>query len=450
MAGRHDSDREPRTVLEYLLWQRQEDTYEDIVSAFNATAQELQTDVTITVRHLSRIASGNRTSVSAPTRRVLQRLFGVSADELLKPWTNEVQSGELVSLPLTDEGFISLTPASEKAMVTMAAQRARKFTALNQGSVSADTMEQVMEDLSRLTIDYQVKPLSELLGDLVDLQDTIFTLLEQRQRPNEARQLYFAAGVTGGLLAKASHDVAEPHAAATQARTAFVCADNADHNGLRAWLRGVQALVAYWAGRHRDAIRYAQEGATFAAVTGGTSSVWLPVSEARSWAALGNGQQTIAAIQRAEEAAERVRPDELDELGGICTFGRARQLYYAADALAWLPTESATTEQYGREAVAAYAARPEEWAFGDSAGSSTDLAIARIHGERPDLEGAADAIGPVLDLPPALRINGIVRSVNRVHEAVRHSSASGTPLAQELQERIELFTRVDASSLRSR
>jgi hypothetical protein len=38
-----------------------------------------------------------------------------------------------------------------------------------------------------------------------------------------------------------------------------------------------------------------------------------------------------AAIIRAEDAWERAQADDLDQLGVICTFGRSRQLYYAAD-----------------------------------------------------------------------------------------------------------------------
>ncbi|WP_239077016.1 hypothetical protein [Actinocatenispora rupis] len=439
-------------MLEYLLWQRQEDTYDDIVRSFEATARELNTDVTLGARHLSRLASGQRRTVSAPTRRVLQRMFGVSVDQLLQPYTDEIVHGALTTLPQTNPapGPAIAGAGAEKAMVSMAAQRARKFSTLNNGALPAETMEQILDDLRRLALDYQVQPLHVILGDLVDLQDTIFTLLEQRQRPQDARQLFLAGGVVGGLLAKASHDVAEPHAAATQARTAYVCADSADHHGLRAWLRGMQALIAYWAGRHHEAIRYAQHGQQNAALSRGSASVWLPVSEARSWAALGNAEAAKGAIQRAEEAANRVQADELDELGGICTFGRARQLYYTADAYAWLPAEEASAEHYGTEAVAAYREHPQEWAFGDSAGSATDLAVARIQGARPDLEGAADALAPVLELPPAQRINGIVRSVYRVHDALSRSPHAADPLAQQLQEQIETFTRVVAASSHSR
>jgi hypothetical protein len=283
-----------------------------------------------------------------------------------------------------------------------------------------------------------------LLNDLVMAQDTLYTLLEGRQQPNLTRQLYFLAGVVGGLLAKASHDLSDPHAALAQARTAFLCAENADHNGLRAWIRGLQALIAYWAERPHESIRYAQTGAEYAARSGNTATVWLPISEARAWAAVGNVPETHAAIARAERAWEAVQPDEMDELGGICTFGRARQLYYAADALAWLPSEADEGERYSAQAVEAYAdpGRPE-WAFGDQAGSHADPAIARI--ARGELEGAAEAVRPVLDLPPEQRMNGIVISLRRVHKALSRS-----PLAadgRDLQEQIEMFTRTPLRSI---
>lgn len=39
------------------------------------------------------------------------------------------------------------------------------------------------------------------------------------------------AGVTGGLLAKISHDLGDVHTAPTQSRSAFLCAGSADHDG---------------------------------------------------------------------------------------------------------------------------------------------------------------------------------------------------------------------------
>jgi tetratricopeptide (TPR) repeat protein len=332
-----------------------------------------------------------------------------------------------------------VTTATERQILGMAADRARRFALIaGQTNLNAESVDQLFDDVRRLARAYPQQPLPEILGDLVGTQDLIFTLLEGRQPPAQARQLYLLAGVVGGLLAKASHDLAEPHAALTQARTAFVCAETADHDGLRAWIRGLQALIAYWAGRPTESIRYAQSGTEYATRAGNTASVWLPASEARAWASLGNAAEALAAIERGEQAWDRVRPDELDELGGTCTFGRSRQLYYAADALAWLPSQGQAAQRYSLQAVEAYEDTDSpEWAFGDQAGAHADLAVARI--AIGQLEGAVEAVSPVLELPPQQRINGIVASVKRVAD-----SAARSPLADAsrgLQEEIEAFTR---------
>jgi tetratricopeptide (TPR) repeat protein len=220
----------------------------------------------------------------------------------------------------------------------------------------------------------------------------------------------------------------------TQARTAYTCADNADHDGLRVWTRGLQSLIAYWSGRLADSVKNAQRGADAASRSRGTSAVWLAASEARGLAALGRLDEAHDAVDRAAQARERARDDEVDELGGICTFTRPRQLYYAADALAWAGAEEVGhTEALAAEALDAYATAPEiDRAFGDEAGTRCALAVACI--ARGEIEGAAEAVAPVLDLPPAQRIHGIVTSVEHVHRALAgiESGRSGSDLAEQL------------------
>jgi hypothetical protein len=414
----------PRTLLEHLLWQ-QARTYDEVAADFNATAVRAGERATISARHLRRLASGQRTGTTPVTRRVLQAMFGRPIDELLHP------PGRAVPGPA------GLTAAKE--VLGMAAERARRFGVLaGHTNLSQGSIEQFGDAVGELAVAYPQQPLPQLLHDVVAVQDALYGLLEGRQQPNQTRQLYFLAGVVGGLLAKASHDLADPHAALAQARTAFLCAENADHHGLRAWIRGIQALIAYWADRPLESLRYARSGAEYAERGNNTAAVWLAVSEARAWGSVGNAAEVHASIERAELARETVRPDEVDQLGGLCTFGRSRQLYYAADALAWLPDEAAAAERYAAEAVDAYRdpARPE-WAFGDQAGSQSDLAMARI--ARGELAGAAEAVESVLELPVDRRMNGIVASVTRVHRALRASPRSAE--ARELQERIETFTR---------
>ncbi|GAA3221050.1 helix-turn-helix transcriptional regulator [Actinocorallia longicatena] len=341
-----------------------------------------------------------------------------------------------------------LIPATEhlERQVEMAARRALRFSVTVEGSnVGPETLDQLRDEVSRIAAAYPQQPLAVLLGDLIELQDVAFRLLEGRQRPSETTELYLLAGAISGMLAKASHDLGDPHSAMAQARTGYVCADNARHDGLRAWTRGLQSMVAYWAGWPNDAVRYAQLGQDAAASAQGTSSVWLAAQEARGWAVLGDADQTHAAIGRATDARDQTTPDELDQLGGIMTFSRPRQLYYEADALVWLPGAEAAAAQAASAAVTAYEnAEPGERSFSDEAGSRADLALARINSG--DLDGAAEALSDVFSLPVDHRIGGILASVRRVHEALRTPTHRTSPTARTTQLEIEAFCQIPASA----
>jgi hypothetical protein len=333
-----------------------------------------------------------------------------------------------------------------EGLVTMAARRALNF-AVTVGSenVGPETVELIVGEVTRLARAYPVSPLSAVLGDLTDLQEAVFRLLEARRVEADERSLYLLAGAASGMLAKASHDLGNPQAAMTLARTAFICAGNAGHDGLKTWARGLQSLIAYWAGRHRESARYAELGAEFAARVRGTSATYLLAQQARSLAVLGAAEDAEETIRRAEQARERVEPDELDGFGGILTFTRPRQLYYAADARSWITEAHARAEASAAEAVEAYAnAAAEDRSFSDEAGARTDQALARLAGG--SLDGAAEALRPVLDLPTGRRIAGIVASVNRVHGAVRTLPTARTGVAADLQEEIEAFAAAPAAA----
>lgn len=337
--------------------------------------------------------------------------------------------------PLRD----SARPDWEGQVITMSADRARDFlTRAEASNVGRETIDQLTDDVRRLAIAYQQQPLERILNELADTQDRAFSLLEGRQRPEQTRDLYFLACILSGFMAKASHDLAAPHDAMTQSRTAYACADNAGHDGLRAWTRGLQALITYWTGRFTDSARYADLGIEAAGRNYGTAVVWLASGKARALAALGRMDEAHAAIEQATAARDLVRPDELDELGGLCTFNRPRQLYYAADALAWGGKEHANrAERVAMEAIDAYAAAStQDRAFGDESGAMCDLAIARIH--RRDVEGAAEALAPVLTLPTAQRIHGIVTSVDYVRRVLRDAKET-SPTVIELHGAVENF-----------
>jgi hypothetical protein len=422
---------QPRTVFEELLRQ-QDRTYDEIARDFEKVAQELgERGVSISARHLRRLASGERTGTTPATRRVLQAMFRRTMDELLQRWS---PAGAAEGTPQCSQSSSCVT---ELELLTAAAQRAHGFALLASTSVASELMEQVYDDVRQLARTYSHRPLPEILGQLVATQDTLFTIIEGGQAPACARQLYFLAGVTCGLPARAAHDLGDPYAALTQARTGFICADRADHNGLRAAIRAWQAVFTYWADRPHDAVRYSQSGTRFATAAGSTTLVWMPSIEARAWARLGNDGRAYELVQHAERMRDQVRPDELDELGGVCTFDRSRQLYTAADALTWLPGRTKLCRRYCEEAVAAYQdSTAPHWSFAFQAGSCATLAIARIGvGE---LDGAAEAMAQVFELAAPQRITPVVKSARRVHSVLSNSPlASSHP---ELTEKIRVFT----------
>jgi hypothetical protein len=435
VAGRESH--QPRTVLEFLLRQ-QDRTYEEVAEEFVKVARRLdERGVAISTRHLRRLASGERAGTNPATRRVLQAMFGRPAQELLQPYDTTA------SLTVTVTSSVPSDVQSDVEMLTAAAERSREFAMTSHLPVSPEAIGALEDEARELAQIYLVTPLPNILGRLVSLQDSVLSQLDLRQKPANARQLYFLATIVGGLLGYAAHDIGKPHLALTHTRTAFMWAEYAGDNGLRAWIRGLQSLICLWANRPHDAIRYAQAGSEFAATARSTSTPWIFACRARAHAALGDGAQAKSLIEQADRAREQVTENDLDDFGGLCSFLPARQTYCAARALASLPEEATLAERYALQAVDAYAdpSRPG-WDFSCLADSRLSLALARAG--RGQFDGIVEPLRPVLDLPPEQRISELTNTMNLLHRAM---NGQGAPRqAREIQEEIEVFTRVSLSS----
>jgi tetratricopeptide (TPR) repeat protein len=337
--------------------------------------------------------------------------------------------------------------ASLERQVAMSTRRATRFTSFAESrNAGPEAVAQLATEIGALAGDYIREPIVSIMGDLIEAQDTVFGLLEGQQRPTETVDLYTLASVVSALLAKASHDLGRAHDAMTQARTMYVCADNADHTGLQAWARGLQSLIAYWDGRTQEAIRYAEAGSLIATSLRGSVTAWLPALEARAWAQLGNEAEARAAIERARERRETILPDDLDNIGGLLAFPLAKQHYYTAGALVFLDGSGADAEREAQTALDMYRSQQVESSFSDIAGSWSELALARV--QRDELAGAREALDPVLELAPARRIGGIITSAERVHEALRAARFADSEEARRLRDEIEAFCQVPASALR--
>lgn len=261
-------------------------------------------------------------------------------------------------------------------------------------------------------------PLATIWDDLASAQDDVFRLLEGgRLRPSQLRDLNFQATVLSFLMAKGSNDMGDPKTAMVQARVALSCADDAEHPGLIALVNGLKSLIAYWANQPEDALHFARQGAAHANPQRGTVGLWMLGLEARAAALLGDEATVRTANRAATERRDRVTPDDLDALGGLLTYPDAKQHYYTVEAEVLLGHGGEPLATQAAKAVQGFSdPNAPEWAFGDLAGAQCNQALTYLYGG--DLDGAASAIRPVLDLPASLRNQGIVVSAARVRQAL--------------------------------
>ena len=334
--------------------------------------------------------------------------------------------------------------------VEMAARRAVRFGSLVEGATTGpETIQALFDETARIARVYPRVPLNDVLSDLIEAQDVTFVQLEGRQKPSQSKDLYILAGLLSLVLAKASHDTGDPRSAMKQARTAAICAEQAEHPGLMIRVRAQQSLIAYWAGWTSEAARYATVAEDLTDRNTGSGAVWLTAQSARTWAALGDGERAVTALNRAADLRAAMEPDDLDAIGGLMRFASCRQEYYEAETRIWVPGEEEHAKESAQRAVSAYEIAHEQnsddWAFGDEAGSRADLAFA--HACLGEVEGAREVLAPVLDLPVDRRIAGIVRSVMRVHDPLRRPEYTGSTTVRQLREEIDAYVRSPAAGI---
>ncbi|WP_232788948.1 hypothetical protein [Streptomyces odonnellii] len=376
-------------------------------------------------------------------RPTVVQMLNHSIDDL---WTDVPAEATANFAPLTDASPTELQADSGvdlnemKRTGTMAVRRAKEFLlGKDRQTVGDDTLGLLDDEVTRLVTAYPREPLASIWDDLLETQDQVFRLLEGgRVRPSQLRDLNFKGAVLSFLVAKGFNDLEVPHQAMTMTRVAASCAKDAEHPGLIALTDGLKSLIAYWADMPGDAYHYASKGAETTANLRGTVGLWLLGLQSRAAARLGDAETALTANREATERRERVVPDDLDQLGGLLTYAPEKQLYYEVESEALLGHGDQRLTAQAERAVQGFADPSEpNWAFGDLAGAQCDLALVRLFSG--DVEGAAEAIRPVLDLPPSHRNNGIVVSAMRVRQALTSNPAHTAVVARDLRAEIEAF-----------
>lgn len=427
-----------RTLFRYLLDEREWRTHDAFLAAFTPVAHDLGlTGIEPASTTFEAWYYGKRRP-QRDARRVLVNMLGHSIDQL---WAQVPEGVPATPAVPGVSGFDHGGDLNEmKRTGAMAARRAKDFVlGAERNRVGEEAIGFLDDEVARLVADYPRVPLADIWDDLAAAQDDAFRLLEGgRLRPTQLRDLHFKTAVLSFLMAKGSNDMGDPKAAMMQARTALACAADAEHPGLTALANGLKSLIAYWADRPEDAVHFARQGASHTSAGGGTVGLWMLGLEARAAALLGDAETVRTLTRTAEEQRDHMVPDDLDALGGLLTYPAAKQLYYAVEAEVLLGHGDDRLSAQAAEAVNAFSdSGSAHWAFGDLAGAQCNHALTFVHAG--DLEGAAAAIRPVLDLPANQRNNGIVVSAERVRHALSGESLRHAVVARELREEIAQY-----------
>lgn len=331
-------------------------------------------------------------------------------------------------------------PDALSRLVSSAADESLRFVdVVAQLPSHADVLDHLRWELGRIAVDYVHAPLSRIVDDLVTTQRGIFELLARRQRPATARELYFLGGVSCLLLAHASQNVGHQRAALAQLHTASKLAHVTNHDALRAWLRGTAALFQEWSQHQDRAVELAYRGGQFSSSS--ETRIRLAAIEARSAARRGDKAGALDGLARLEsaQAGGDGTADDVVSFGGLLSFPTAKQQYYLGSTYGLLG-EHELAEHHARAAITAYeTGLPAERSYGDEALARLDVANARL--AVGDLDGASDAVTPVLTLPAEQRIRQLEAAVVRTRQLLTQPSAARNRATSELRGRLTEYLK---------
>jgi transcriptional regulator with XRE-family HTH domain len=301
-------------------------------------------------------------------------------------------------------------------------------------NVGDSTLENYSAQVRQLARDYVHAAPYPLLLDARRLRDRVFAKLQGHQRLGQTRDLYLIAAQVCGLLAWMSGDMSFYRAADTHAWTAWVCAEQANHDGARAWVRVTQSKLAYWDGRFIDSAQLAEDGLRYSSAD--SSLVMLGLFQARALARLGRGEEAVGALAQARTELEQAGPDEI---GGLWGVSEARYHSVAVNAHLWRhdPAQVLAEAQQALELFEATDSRERN--YGAEAHARIDQAQAHLLSR--DLDGADAALRPVLALPPERRYEPVSQELGHVRTALAQPAFRDAALARELQEEIETYRR---------
>lgn len=408
-------------------------TVEKAVAAFHEMCREHDLGARgLTVRSWVEWESGEYPN--ADYRDLLCRLF--RTDPVSLGFTQAYGAHHAGSAP--ESASAGGLPSEPGDVVSRVAQESVGHAAAVEVSDAGPTLlESFGADVTRLARAYLHDAPLPLFTQLVRVRRESCELLARRLRPAQRVEVLLIAGQACGLLANASLDFGSPQAAAVQARSAWTYALAACHDGLSAWIRGLQAMAAYWSQDYGPAVACARDGQRFASSV--TARARLHAIEALACAAAGAQREALTALQAAERARHSGHGvDEIhDVIAGEFGFAPAKQSYLAGSTYLRLGRPQQAIASAGTAIRSYEDGPPAERAYGNEALARVD----QVHGYlmAGDLEAACQAAAGIFELPPCQRIDGLFQRLHSVSGLLRGSRYQRTLQALELIECIEEF-----------
>lgn len=322
--------------------------------------------------------------------------------------------------------------SGEDDLVAIIEQHGAEFAAWAESTnVGSTTIDTLFTAVRRIATDYLTSAPMPLYVRASEFADRTWRLLTGHQSTCHTRDLFLAAGQLYALLAWMSGDLGRHAAADTHARTAWLCAEQADNNDLRAWTLSAQAKTAFWDRRFLASAELARRGHSYART--GASRILLAHQEADALARLGAEQETLKALHQAQdEAGQR---NGYDDIGGLWSCGPVRQANYASAVLLTINHTDEALVEASRGISAFEHGDRSTSGYGTVAQLRINTAHAHARAGRPD--GAAVAVQPVLDLPIDQRLDTVRTRLGDLVSELSQPHLRGSVEALSLRDAIE-------------
>ncbi|MEU7616394.1 hypothetical protein AB0B27_09890 [Micromonospora rifamycinica] len=242
-----------------------------------------------------------------PTLRILAQVYGTECGSLidlrdlesLRPkelaeYRSVLQDIPAVSQPAAVARRSWGSPAADPHPDGEVLAEAVNLTKTNVDDVQ---LEDLWSEMNSLGDAYPRTSPASVLRQLSVMRARLSTLIEGRQRPKQARDLYLLSAKCCAMMAWTAADLGRYDLAQELNSAAWLYGSYADDQLARRQVRSSQARVAYWAGNGVESARLAADGLRYR-VNRSVTDLPLILAEARGWAGVQAERQVLDAIGR--------------------------------------------------------------------------------------------------------------------------------------------------------